>query len=70
MPAAEQRARMQPARAVREFNVFRWAGRMLPDAARQRSRDRLNDRLAESQTRAFAGRCFRENEGDTRRRGG
>ena len=32
---------------VAEFNVFRWAGRMLVDAARVRQRDRLTSRLAE-----------------------
>jgi trehalose 6-phosphate synthase len=32
---------------VSEFNVYRWAGRMLVDAARLRSRDRLSGRLAE-----------------------
>ena len=37
---------------VSEFNVYRWAGRMLLDAARQRRRERLNDRLAESQSHA------------------
>ena len=35
MPAAEQRERMASLRmTVREFNVFRWAGRMLTDAGR------------------------------------
>jgi trehalose 6-phosphate synthase len=32
---------------VAERNVYRWAGRMLLDAARQRRQDRLSDRLAE-----------------------
>lgn len=42
MPAAEQRARMQSMRGiVQEFNVYRWAGRMLLDAARMRQRARL-----------------------------
>jgi trehalose 6-phosphate synthase len=42
MPAAEQRARMRLMRGlVQEFNVFRWAGRMLIDAAGMRSRRRL-----------------------------
>jgi trehalose 6-phosphate synthase len=30
---------------VSEFNVYRWAGRMLADASRLRKRDRLNQRL-------------------------
>jgi trehalose 6-phosphate synthase len=42
MPPAEQRARMQNMRAlVQEFNVYRWAGRMLLDAAQMRKRRRL-----------------------------
>jgi trehalose 6-phosphate synthase len=46
MPDREQRARMRLMRSiVREFNVFRWAGRMLIDAAAMRNRDRLMDRL-------------------------
>ena len=48
MPADEQRDRMASMRAlVSEFNVYRWAGRMLIDAARLRRRDRLTGRLAE-----------------------
>ena len=30
---------------VRELNVYRWAGRMLVDAARLRQRERLSGRL-------------------------
>jgi trehalose-6-phosphate synthase len=42
MSAEEQRARMRSMRAfVAEFNVYRWAGRMLVDAARLRRRERL-----------------------------
>ena len=42
MPADEQRARMRLMRAlVRDFNVYRWAGRMLMDAAMMRQRTRL-----------------------------
>ena len=42
MPESEQRARMQFMRGVvREFNVYRWAGRMLLDAAVMRQRGRL-----------------------------
>ena len=42
MPAAEQRDRMRLMRGlVAEFNVFRWAGRMLLDAAAMRRRSHL-----------------------------
>jgi trehalose 6-phosphate synthase len=42
MPLTEQRDRMRIMRAlIREFNVYRWAGRMLLDAAGMRKRDRL-----------------------------
>jgi trehalose 6-phosphate synthase len=42
MPPTEQRARMRSMRGiVQEFNVYRWAGRMLMDAARMRQRARL-----------------------------
>ena len=47
MPAAEQRERMQSMRrVVSEFNVYRWAGRMLVDAAEVRRRERLSGRLS------------------------
>jgi trehalose-6-phosphate synthase len=43
MPADEQRARMHLMRGlVSEFNVYRWAGRMLIDAAAMRQRSRLS----------------------------
>jgi trehalose 6-phosphate synthase len=46
MPPDEQAARMRAMRAfVADFNVYRWAGRMLVDAARLRQRDRLSTRL-------------------------
>jgi trehalose 6-phosphate synthase len=46
MPAAEQRERMASLRAiVHEFNVFRWAGYMLADAARWRLRARVTARV-------------------------
>jgi len=46
MPLDEQRDRMRAMRAfVAEFNVYRWAGRMLVDAARLRRRERLSGRL-------------------------
>lgn len=46
MPAAEQRERMASLRStVREFNVYRWAGRMLADAGRWRLRERIEARV-------------------------
>ncbi len=45
MPDAEQRDRMQLMRGlIREFSVYRWAGRMLVDASDLRRRERLVDR--------------------------
>ena len=50
MPPEEQRERMVSLRQlVREFNVYRWAGRMLLDAARLRQRERISARIGESQ---------------------
>jgi trehalose 6-phosphate synthase len=47
MPAAEQRERMRTMRAmVRDFNIYRWAGRMLLDAARLRQHQRVQEQLA------------------------
>ena len=49
MPAAEQADRMRALRSlVAEFNVYRWAGRMLADASRLRQRERLSRRLQAS----------------------
>lgn len=46
MPEYEQRERMRSMRAlVRDFNVYRWAGRMLLDAARIRQREKLAARI-------------------------
>jgi len=46
MPEAEQRERMASLRStVREYNVFRWAGRMLTDAGRWRLRERIEARV-------------------------
>ena len=43
MPVEEQRGRMRVMRnVVREFNVYRWAGRMLLDAAMMRQRRRFD----------------------------
>jgi trehalose 6-phosphate synthase len=54
MPVREQRARMRLMRGlVREFNVFRWAGRMLVDAAGMRRRSRLTDRVAADRAAAL-----------------
>lgn len=47
MPAGEQRARMRLMRGlIQEFNVYRWAGRMLIDSAAMRNRRRLFQRGA------------------------
>ena len=44
MPVEEQRERMRLMRQqVREQNVYRWAGRMLVDAARVRQKDRVRE---------------------------
>ena len=49
MPEFEQRERMRSMRAlVQDFNVYRWAGRMLLDAARVRQRERLAARIGRS----------------------
>lgn len=46
MPEAEQHERMASLRmTVREYNVFRWAGRMLADASRWRLRERIEARV-------------------------
>jgi len=48
MSEAEQRERMRSMRSlVKEFNVFRWAGKMLTDAARIRHRERLKSRMGD-----------------------
>ncbi|MGB4599118.1 MAG: trehalose-6-phosphate synthase [Trichlorobacter sp.] len=46
MPDYEQQERMRSMRSlVRDFNVYRWAGRMLLDAARVRQREKLAARI-------------------------
>jgi trehalose 6-phosphate synthase len=56
MPPAEQRARMRSMRGiVQEFNVYRWAGRMLMDAARMRQRARLIRQVGARDARTTAG---------------
>jgi trehalose 6-phosphate synthase len=48
MQPDEQRDRMRAMRAfVAEFNIYRWAGRMLVDAARLRRREKLTGRLSD-----------------------
>jgi trehalose 6-phosphate synthase len=48
MPPEEQRERMHAMRVfLAEFNVYRWAGRMLVDAARLRRKESLLDRRGE-----------------------
>jgi trehalose 6-phosphate synthase len=56
MSPDEQRARMRSMRnLVQEFNVFRWAGRMLIDAARMRHRRRVQARARAARRRASTG---------------
>ena len=51
MPEGEQRERMASLRTtVREFNVYRWAGRMLSDAGRWRLRERIAARVQRHST--------------------
>jgi trehalose 6-phosphate synthase len=53
MPRDEQRERMRFMRGVvREFNIFRWAGRMLLDAAVLRQRARFRNPSKQSETTA------------------
>jgi trehalose 6-phosphate synthase len=48
MPPSEQRDRMRSMRSlVQDFNVYRWAGRMLLDAGQMRMRSRLLSRNGE-----------------------
>ncbi len=56
MPLDEQKARLRSMRAfVAEFNIYRWAGRMLRDAARLRRRDRLSGKLSDRYEGIFPG---------------
>src|SRR5665811_212244 len=51
MSADEQRDRMRLMRGlVAEYNVFRWAGRMLLDAAAMRVRGRLIEKTSHGET--------------------
>lgn len=46
MPDFEQKERMRSMRAVvRDFNVYRWAGKMLLDAGRIRQREKISERI-------------------------
>jgi trehalose 6-phosphate synthase len=46
MPELEQRERMLSMRqVVKDFNVYRWAGLMLLDAARLRRRQRVSEKI-------------------------
>jgi len=56
MPREEQRARMRSMRhLVQEFNVYRWAGRMLVDAARMRHRRRVLSRAKSARIQTGTG---------------
>ena len=53
MSPEEQRARMRSMRnLVQEFNVYRWAGRMLLDAGRMRHRSRVMARARAARRRS------------------
>ncbi|MFZ5511177.1 MAG: trehalose-6-phosphate synthase, partial [Pseudomonadota bacterium] len=53
MPRQERRDRMRLMRlTVKENNVYRWAGRMLMDAARVRQRQRLRTAAGKDTLRA------------------
>jgi trehalose 6-phosphate synthase len=46
MPEVEQRERMRSMRSlVKDFNIYRWAGHMLLDAARLRQRERISTKI-------------------------
>ena len=46
MAEAEQRERMRSMRSLlKDFNIYRWAGRMLNDAARLRRRERIQEKI-------------------------
>jgi trehalose-6-phosphate synthase len=46
MPDIEQCERMRSMRSlVKDYNIYRWAGRMLLDAARLRQRERIMTRI-------------------------
>ncbi len=50
MPVEDQRERMKRMRGlIQEYNVYRWAGRMLLDAGRLRQKARLFENLKEGE---------------------
>lgn len=54
MPEREQRDRMVGMRnLVKEFNVYRWAGRMLIDAAQNRRYNRFKDRVEQQKQKSY-----------------
>jgi trehalose-6-phosphate synthase len=56
MSIEEQRDRMRSMRSfLSEFNVYRWAGRMLVDCSRIRRQDRLSRRLTDHTMRSVVG---------------
>ncbi|MGD0941486.1 MAG: trehalose-6-phosphate synthase [Terracidiphilus sp.] len=55
MPVEEQQDRMRSMRSLLvQFNVYRWAGKMLVDAARLRNQERVTGRLAERTSESAA----------------
>lgn len=57
MPLDEQRDRMRTMRTLlSQFNVYRWAGNMLVDAARLRDQERISGRLAEHSVMSGVGK--------------
>ncbi len=56
MAPNEQKDRMRSMRSlIQEYNVYRWAGRMLIDAAQMRQRQRLMGRIQESEENLRSG---------------
>ncbi|RZI42718.1 trehalose-6-phosphate synthase [Herbaspirillum sp. HC18] len=54
MPEIEQRDRMRSMRAlVKDFNIYRWAGHMLLDAAHVRQRERIMTRIRSHSRKAL-----------------
>jgi trehalose 6-phosphate synthase len=54
MPVEEQRARMRSMRGlIQEFNIYRWAGRILLDAGRVRQRRRMQARVRRARRSAL-----------------
>jgi trehalose 6-phosphate synthase len=55
MPEEQQRDRLRSMRSLlSQFNVYRWAGKMLVDATRLRSQERVAGRLAEGASKGTA----------------